>query len=44
MRVHSAKAREAPIMLVNIALQGACTLVSICCLTNDAPPYRIEIW
>ena len=42
VRVHNAKARQARIVLVSIALQGACTLVSICRLTSEPPPYRIE--
>jgi hypothetical protein len=42
VRVHNAKSRQARIVLVSVALQGACTLVSICRLTNEPPPYRID--
>lgn len=42
VRVHNAKSRQARIVLVNIALQGAATLVSICRLTSEPPPYRID--
>lgn len=43
VRVHNdAEPKQARILLVSVALQGASTLVSVCRLRDEPPPYRIE--